>query len=120
MAVTGTPATAGTAGTETATVKSMPVPVKDSICVVPAAPPESSVIVSVPARAFTAAGVNVSMMSQLASAATVDPFVHVVPVAAIAKSAAFAPLIASVARCNVDPPELVSVTLVAALAVPTP
>ena len=66
------------------------------------------------------AGLNVRFMAQVPSAATVDPLVHVVPVVAMAKSAAFVPLIASVARCSVEPPGLVSVISVAALVVPTP
>jgi len=64
--------------------------------------------------------VKVSITSQLALGATVDPFVHVVPVAAIAKSDAFVPLIAKLVICNVEPPGFASETLEAALAVPTP
>ena len=60
------------------------------------------------------------MMSQLAFGATVEPFVQVVPVVAIAKSAAFVPPIARVVMCSVEPPGFASVTLDALLVVATP
>ena len=60
------------------------------------------------------------MMTQFAAGATVDAFVHVVPVAAMAKSPAFVPLIATVLMCRVEPPGLVTVMVEALLAVPTP
>jgi hypothetical protein len=56
--------------------------------------------------------VNVTLKTQLAAAATVDPFVQVVPVAEIAKSPALAPLNAkafTLAKCSEDPPGFVMV-----------
>ena len=109
-AVMGCPATTAAGGVGTVTVKSIPVPESETVCVVLG--DASSVIVSVAGpRAPTAAGVNVTLMSQLAAGATVEPFVQVVPVVAIAKSAAFVPLIATVVMCSVEPPGFVTVIL---------
>ena len=100
-------------------MKSIPVPDRDTVCVVVG--DASSVIVSVAVpRGPTAAGVNVRLMSQVAFGATVEPFVQVVPVVAMAKSVAFVPPIAALVICNVEPPGLVSVTLDALLTVATP
>jgi hypothetical protein len=118
MAVMGWPAVAGVGGVGTDRVKEMPVPESETVCVVGDA---SSVIVKVAGpRAPAAAGVNVTLMTQLAAGATVDPFVQVVPVGAIAKSVALVPLIATVLMCRVEPPGLVTVMVEALLAVPTP
>lgn len=117
VAVMGCPAVAGAGGVGTESAKEIPVPDRDAVCVVGDA---SSVIVKVAARAPAAAGVNVTLMTQLAAGATVDPFVQVVPVVATAKSPALVPLIATVVMCSVEPPELVTVIDDALLAVPTP
>ena len=98
--------------------KSMPVPDRDAVCVVGEA---SSVNVTVAGpRAPTTGGVNVKLRSQLAPAATVAPFVQVVPVAATAKSAALVPLIATLVICSGEPPGLVRVILDGLLVVATP
>ena len=118
VAVIGVPAVSGVGSVGTDKVKEIPVPVNVSVCVVGVA---SSVIVNVAGpRAPAAAGVNVTLMTQLAEAATVDPFVQVVPDVATAKSPAFVPLIATVLMCSGDPPGLFTVTDEALLVVPTP
>ena len=102
-------------------MKSIPVPDRDTVCVVVG--DASSAIVRVAARPPTLAGVNVTLMVQLANGRTVDPFVHVVPVAATAKSAKLGPLNAKAlvaAKCSGDPPGLVTVIVEALLVVPTP
>lgn len=102
-----------------ATLKSMPVPVRDTVCVVDG--DASSVIVSVAGpRAPTAPAVKITLMSHVRLGATVEPFVQVVPAAATAKSAALVPLIATVVMCRVEPPGFVTVILDGALAVDTP
>ena len=58
-------------------VKSWPMPLKLTVCVLPAVPLLSSVMVSVPVRAPTAVGVNVTLMVQEAPAATLVPQVLV-------------------------------------------
>ena len=118
VAVIGVPAVAAAGGVGTAKAKEMPVPDKEMVCVVGDA---SSVTVNVAGpRAPAAPGVKVTLMTQLAAGATVDPFVQVVPVVATAKSAAFVPLIATELMCSVEPPGLVNVMEEALLAVPTP
>jgi hypothetical protein len=73
VAVMGCPATTAAGGVGTVTVKSIPVPESETVCVVLG--DASSVMVSVAGpRAPTAAGVNVTLMSQLAAGATVEPF----------------------------------------------
>lgn len=114
----GVPAVSGAGGVEIESEKEMPVPESERVCVAGEA---SSVTVKVAGpRGPAAAGVNVRLMVQLAAGATVDPFVQVVPVVATAKSAAFVPLIATVAMCNVEPPGFVTVIDEALLVVPTP
>jgi len=91
----------------------------ETVCVVDG--DASSVMVKVDGpRAPTAAGVNVRLIVQLAPTATVEPLVQVVPVEAIAKSAALVPLIAKVVICSVAPPGLLTVIEVVALIVATP
>jgi hypothetical protein len=117
-AVIGVPAAAGAGCVGTDSVKEMPVPESETVCVVGDA---SSVIVKVAGpRAPAAPGVNVILMTQLAAGATVDPFVQVVPVVATAKSEALVPLIATVLICSVEPPGLLTVIEEALLAAPTP
>jgi hypothetical protein len=100
-------------------VKSIPVPDRDTVCVVDG--DASSVIVTVAGpRAPTAVGANVKLMTQLAPTATVEPLVQVVPVDAMAKSPELVPLIATVVICSVEPPGLVTVIVEALLVVPTP
>ncbi len=93
------------------TVAAVPVPVSETVCVVGLA---SSVIVSVAASAEVVDGVKVTLMMHVPPAgATAVLFTHVVP-AAMAKSAAFVPLMTTVleaAKCNVSVPELVNVTV---------
>jgi len=114
----GVPAVCGAGGVGTDSVNEMPVPDREAVCVVGDA---SSVIVKIAGpRAPDAAGVNITLMTQLAAGATVDPFVQVVPVVATAKSAAFVPLIAMVLMCSVEPPGLLTVMEEGLLAVPTP
>jgi hypothetical protein len=116
--VMGWPAVTGAGCVGTDSVKEIPVPDSDTVCVVGDA---SSVIVKVAGpRAPAAPGVNVTLMTQLAAGATVDPFVQVVPVVATAKSVAFVPPIATVLMCSVEPPGLDTVIDEALLAVPTP
>jgi hypothetical protein len=98
----------------------IPVPFNVTVCVVGLA---LSVTVSVAVRAPTPLGVNVKITAH-------DPplpptaalLMHVVPVATIAKSLAFVPLIATAfvaASCTASPPEFVSVTVTFPLVVPT-
>ena len=77
-AVMGVPAGSGAGGVGTERPKEIPVPDRETVCVVGDA---SSVIVKVAGPlAPAAAGLNVRLMTQLADGATVDPFVQVVPV----------------------------------------
>ena len=121
VAMIGDPAVAG-AGVEEFTAKSMPTPDSETVCVVPLVPPALSVKVSVAGPRLPAApGVNVRLTTQFAPGATFDPLVQVVPVAAIAKSPALVPEIVGAAeKVSATPPELVTVTVCGALAVPTP
>jgi hypothetical protein len=115
----------GTVVVERLAVPNVPVPLNEAVCVVPAVPPESSVIVSVPASAAPVEGVNVRLITHEfpgpGAGGTAVLFLHVVVAATIAKSAAFAPLIATAfaaARFNVSVPVFVTVTVIAALVVP--
>jgi hypothetical protein len=90
-----------------------PVPVTFTTCVVGLA---SSVNVIVAACPPSAVGVNVTFTTQFPPAATVDPFVHVVPVPTIANWFAFVPPNTTVVRFNVPVPPLVSVSVCVALA----
>lgn len=90
-----------------------PVPDRLTVCVVGLA---SSVNVSVAANRLAVAGVNVRFTMHVLPAATVEPFVHVVPVA-IAKSAGFVPPRATVVMCNTSVPPLVNVTVCGVLVV---
>lgn len=83
-----------------------PVPLSDMVCGEPVA---LSVTLSVPVRAPTADGVNVIEIPQLAPAAMLDPQVFV---------SAKSPDAAIEVILRTDPPELVSVTICAALVVP--
>ena len=103
------------------TVAVTPIPVKETVCVLPAIPPESSVIVSVAASAFVVAGVKVTLTTHELPAAIAAPLVHVVVATTTAKSAAFVPLIATAldaARFSVSVPLFDKVTVMGALATP--
>jgi hypothetical protein len=98
--------------------KSIPVPDRVAVCIVGDA---SSVNVTVAGpRAPTLPGVNAMLTSQVGVGATVEPFVQVVPAAAILNSAALVPLIATVVICSGEPPGFVSVILDGLLVVATP
>jgi hypothetical protein len=98
-------------------VKETPVPESEVVCI---AGDASSVIVKVAGPCAPAVvGVNVTLMTQLAAGATVDPFMQVVPVVATANSAALVPLIATLVMCSVEPLGLVNVIEEALLVVPT-
>ena len=123
VAVMGCPAAVGGGAACRVKEKLIPVPDSEAVCVVPVVPPASSVIVSVAARAPAAAGVNVTLIVQLADGATGVALAHVVPVVATAKSPGLAPLNAKglvAAKCNGDPPGLVTVIVVGLLVVFTP
>ena len=111
----------GTGDGVSAIVAVVPAPVRETVCVVPATPPESSVIVSVAVSAAVVAGANVTLTMHVPPlGATAAPLMHVVPVATL-KSAAFVPLIATAfaaARFSVSLPLLVSVAVSAALVTP--
>jgi hypothetical protein len=79
----GWPAIAGGGGVGGVRVKSMPVPERDTVCVVDGEASSVNVSVAGP-RAPTAPGEKVTLMSQVKVGATVDPFVQVVPVVAMA------------------------------------
>lgn len=91
--------------------KSWPVPLRATLCVLPATPLSLSVMVSVPVRVPVAAGVKVTLIVQLAAAATLAPQLLV-----WAKS----PLVATEETVRGPVPMLVSVTGWGALGVPTP
>ena len=108
-----------------ATVAVVPVPVRETVCVVPATPPESSVIVNVAASAAVVEGVNVTLTTHElpgpGAGGTAVLFLQVVVPATTAKSAAFAPLIATAfaaARFRVSLPVFVKVAVIAALVTP--
>jgi hypothetical protein len=94
----------------------IPMPVSATVCVAGLA---LSVKVSVADSPLTADAVKMRLTIQLVAIATVDPFVHVVPLA-MAKSAAFGPLTATVVRLRAALPGLESVTVIGVLGVPTP
>ena len=91
-----------------------PVPVTFTTCVVGLA---SSVNVIVAACPPSPVGVNVTFTTQFPPAATVDPFVHVVPVPTIANWFAFVPPNATVVRCSVSVPPLFNVSVCVPLVV---
>jgi len=91
------------------------VPLKLTVCMLPATPLLLSVMVSVPVSGPVAVGVNVTLITQLALAATGALVPQVVPLAAIAKS----PVTAMPVKVKDAVPLLVSVTALAALVVPT-
>jgi hypothetical protein len=91
-----------------------PVPVKLTICVEPAVLLALSVTVRVAVRLPLAVGANVTVMLQLAPIATLPAQLLVV-----AKSPKLVPLRAMLATVSAAEPELLSVTLCAALVVPT-
>ena len=84
-----------------------PVPVKLTVCVVGFA---SSVNVRVAAKGLAEFGVNVRFTMHVLCAATVEPFVQVVP-AATANSPAFVPPSATVVRFSVSVPPFVNVSV---------
>src|SRR5579863_8982197 len=90
-----------------------PVPVRFATCEAGLA---SSVKVTVAVCAPNAVGVKVRFTMQVNPAATVDPFVQVVP-AAIANWLALAPPSATVVKCSVSVPPLVNVSTCVALVV---
>jgi hypothetical protein len=107
---------------ESATVTLVPVPVSETICVVPTTPPESSVIVNVATSAAVVEGVNVTLITHEfpgpGAGGTAVLFLQVVVPATMAKSAAFAPVIVTAlaaARLRVSLPELISVAVNGAL-----
>lgn len=87
-----------------------PVSVMVWVVLLPGAPPASSVIVAVALRTPAAVGLKVKLIVQLADTATAAPFVQLVP-AAMAKSPAFAPEIATAVapKVKVAVPEFVTV-----------
>jgi hypothetical protein len=87
-----------------------PVPVSETVCGLPVA---SSVIVTAATRLPAAVGLNVTLIVQLAPPATLAPHVFVSE-----KSPAFVPVIAMLVIDN-GPPLLLSVTVCAALVLPT-
>lgn len=102
-------------------VKSIPVPVSVTVCVVGLA--LSVMVRAAGPRAPIAPGMKVTVMTQVPpEPATFAPFVQVVPVATV-KSLAFVPVIVTVlaaANARAAPPLFVRVMVCAALAVPTP
>ena len=96
------------------TVKSVPVPASATVCGLPVA---LSVMVTVAARAPAAAGMKVTLMVQLAPAATGLVALHVVPAVVMAKSVAFAPAIVNPVIFSAALPVLLRVTVCAALVV---
>jgi len=95
----------------TSIVKSVPVPVSETACGLPVA---SSVMVTLAARFPVAVGLNVTLMEQLALAATLAPHVLV-----SAKSPLLAPLMAMLVIVRAAFPLFVRVTFCAAPLVPT-
>src|SRR3989441_10850628 len=85
----------------------MPVSERDTVCGVSAA---SSVMIAVAVRALAAVGVKVRLRTQLAPAASVAPFMQVVPEAS-AKSPALAPPSTAVAMLRGAVPLLVRGTV---------
>jgi hypothetical protein len=91
--------------------KSVPVPVKVTVCGLPAA---SSVMVTLPARFPVAVGLNVTLIEQFAAAASVAPQGFVSE-----KSPLLAPPTAMLVMFSVAVPVFVSVTFCGAPAVLT-
>ena len=89
----------------------MPVPVRLTVCGLPAA---LSIIVIAPVLVHGAVGLNITLIVQFAVAATLAPQVFVSE-----KSPLFAPVMAMLEMFSVAVPLLVSVTFCAALAVVT-
>lgn len=116
VAIAGCPAVALTGVDGPATVKSIPVPESKTVCGLPAA---LSVIESVAIRLPVATGVNVRLTTQFAPTGTDELPVQVL-LLAMAKSAMFAPLRATPVMLSAEPPELVTITVCAELAVPRP
>ncbi len=87
-------------------------PLKLTVCGLPVA---LSVSVRLPDRLPVAVGVNVTLITQLLLAATDVLVLHVVPLAARAKS----PIAAMLVKLTAAAPLLVTVTALAALVVPT-
>src|SRR5437899_10808540 len=98
------------------TAGAMPVPARDTDCGLPTA---SSVMFTAAARAPGPAGVKLTLIMQLAPAATEPAPVGQVLPAGKAKSAGCAPVMGMLVRLSGAPPLLVSVTLCPALVVPT-
>jgi hypothetical protein len=94
------------------TVGPVPVPLKLTVCGLPLA---LSVRVRLPEREPLAAGVKVTLITQLLPAATDALVLQVVPLAATAKS----PVAAMPVKVKDAAPVLVTVTALAALVVPT-
>jgi len=94
------------------TLGAVPVPLKLTVCGLPLA---LSVSVRLPERLPVAAGVNVTLITQLLLAATGVLVVQVVPLAVTAKS----PVAAMLVKVRDAVPLLVTVTALAALVVPT-
>ena len=92
--------------------EAVPVPVKFTVCGLPVA---LSVMVRLAVRLPVAVGAKVTLIAQLAPAATELPQVVV-----SAKSPLLAPVIAILVTLNDTAPVLVNVTMRAALVVPTP
>ena len=96
----------------TAGPEGVPVPLKLTVCALPLA---LSVSVRLPERLPVAVGVNVTLITQLPLAATGAVVLQVVPLVATAKS----PAAAMFVKLRDAVPLLVTVTALAALAVPT-
>src|SRR5271168_205021 len=99
----------------------VPVPVRETVCVAPAVPPELSVMVRVAVRVPVAVGVKVTLIVQVPGFGIDAPFVQVVPVA-MAKSPALVPLMvtaAVAANTRFAPPLFATDTNCAALVVLT-
>ena len=99
---------------ESVTLGAMPVPVKASVCALPEAPLLLSVTVRVPLRAPVAAGLKLTLIVQVPPAATGVEQVLVSP-----KSPALAPETATLLTVSAAVPALETVTVWAALVVPT-
>jgi hypothetical protein len=102
------------------TLAAVPVPVSETVCVAPAVPPESSVNVSVAARAPVVVGVKVRLTTQEPPCPKVLRFMQVVPLAK-EKSPGLAPVIESAGfpNCKTPFPVLLSVTFITELVVLT-
>jgi hypothetical protein len=77
LLVLPTACAANVTGADKLTVGAVPVPLKVTVCVLPAAPLLLSVMVSEPERAPAAVGVKVTLIVQLPPAATLEPHVFV-------------------------------------------